>query len=76
MMKKLALLVAVMLGVSGIASALTINVDVNDRPYYIHGPGYWVGSVYYVWVPGHWVASSSSRMDPRSLRRPLIEKAS
>jgi len=53
-MKRLALLCAVMLALSGIASAVTINVDVNDQPYYIHGPGYWVGPTYYVWLPGHW----------------------
>jgi predicted membrane channel-forming protein YqfA (hemolysin III family) len=53
-MKKLALLFAVLLGVSSIANAISINISVGDQPYYIHGPGYWYGGVYYVWIPGHW----------------------
>jgi hypothetical protein len=53
-MKKLALLLAAVLGLSSITNAITINIGVNDRPYYIHGPGYWVGGVYWVWIPGHW----------------------
>ena len=32
----------------------SVNVAVSDRPYYIHGPGYYVGRTYYVWKPGHW----------------------
>lgn len=31
-----------------------VNIAVGDRPYYVHGPGYYVGPRYYVWVPGHW----------------------
>ena len=58
MRKKLALLFAVLLGASGIvsttANAISLNIEVGDRPYYLHGPGYWSGGVYYVWVPGHW----------------------
>ncbi len=53
-MKKLALLLAVLLGVSSIANALSISIGIGDQPYYVHGPGYWYGGVYYVWVPGHW----------------------
>jgi hypothetical protein len=53
-MKKLVLLFVAVFGLSGLANAITINIDVNDRPYYSHGPGYWYGRVYYVWVPGHW----------------------
>jgi hypothetical protein len=26
---------------------------VGDRPYYVHGGGYWVHGVYWVWIPGH-----------------------
>ena len=44
-----------------LASLLTVMpakaalvVGVYDRPYYVHGPGYWAGPRYYVWVPGHW----------------------
>ena len=36
------------------AKAVIVNIGVGDRPYYIHGPGYWAGPRYYVWVPGHW----------------------
>ena len=53
-MKKLALLLAIMLGISGIANALSFNIEVGDQPYYVHGGGYWVRGVYWVWVPGHW----------------------
>jgi hypothetical protein len=53
-MKKLALLFAVLLGVSSIANAISINIGIGDQPYYIYGPGYWSGGVYYVWIPGHW----------------------
>ena len=56
-MKKLALLFVALLSVSGLfasaAHALSINIDVGDQPYYVHGPGYWVNGVYWVWVPGH-----------------------
>ena len=50
----LTLAVLASLAAVGSAKAVVINVDVNDRPYYIHGPGYYVGPRYYVWVPGHW----------------------
>jgi hypothetical protein len=30
-----------------------VFVEVGDRPFYVHGPGYWVGHRHYVWVPGH-----------------------
>ena len=32
----------------------SVTVEVGDRPYYVRGPGYYVGSRYYVWKPGHW----------------------
>ena len=32
----------------------SVVVEVGDRPYYTHGPGYYVGRTYYVWRPGHW----------------------
>jgi len=31
-----------------------VSVEVGDRPYYVRGPGYYVGRTYYVWRPGHW----------------------
>ena len=55
-MKKLAMLFIALLCLSGIASranALSLNIDIGDRPYYTHGPGYWNNGVYWVWVPGH-----------------------
>ena len=58
-MKKLALLLAALLSVTGItattANAVSVSIAVGDQPYYIHGPGYYVGRVYYVWIPGHHV---------------------
>jgi hypothetical protein len=64
MKKKLVVLLTVLLGVSGVpfANGITVNVEVGDRPYYIHGPGYWVGRVYYVWVPGHWARRHHHRV--------------
>ena len=53
-MKKLVLLLLAIITTSGVANALSINIDVGDRPYYVHGGGYWVNGVYWVWVPGHW----------------------
>ena len=34
--------------------ARTVTVSTYDRPYYIHGAGYYAGRTYYVWKPGHW----------------------
>jgi hypothetical protein len=31
----------------------SVAVGVGDRPYYVHGPGYYRGHTYYVWRPGH-----------------------
>ena len=57
-MRKLAVLLAALVSISGIfatpANAIEISIAVGDRPYYLHGPAYYVGRVYYVWVPGHW----------------------
>ena len=56
-MKKLAMFFAALLCISGIvstANALSLNIDIGDQPYYVHGPGYWYGGGYYVWIPGHW----------------------
>jgi hypothetical protein len=57
-MKKLFLLIAALVTLSGIlaptASAISLNISVGDQPYYVHGPGYWSGGVYYVWIPGHY----------------------
>lgn len=61
MMKKVGLLIAVLLSFAPLAPAAVV-VDVNDRPYYIHGPGYYIGHVYYVWVPGHWARRHGQRV--------------
>jgi hypothetical protein len=53
-MKKLLLLLLAIIATSGGANALSINIDVGDQPYYVHGSGYWANGVYWVWVPGHW----------------------
>jgi WXXGXW repeat (2 copies) len=65
-MKKMALLFAALVGLSGIlaptASALSVNISVGDRPYYVHGPGYWASGAYYVWVPGHYAWRNHHRV--------------
>lgn len=40
----------------------SVVVDINDRPYYTRGPGYYVGRSYYVWRPGHWVVRNGQRI--------------
>jgi hypothetical protein len=58
MKKKLVLLIAVLFCLSGmsvpVVDAVEVSIGVGDRPYYVHGPGYWNGPVYYVWAPGYW----------------------
>jgi hypothetical protein len=58
MNKKLMIVFAVLFSLGGIsappANAIDISIGVGDRPYYVHGPGYWNGPAYYVWVPGYW----------------------
>lgn len=51
----------------------SVSVAVYDRPYYIHGPDYYVGRTYYVWKPGaldgaSWVET----LDPWPLRDLMI----
>jgi hypothetical protein len=54
-MKKLILLLIVCLcGFVAPAANAQISINIGDRPYYGHGPGYWSGRYYYVWAPGHW----------------------
>jgi hypothetical protein len=58
MKAKLGLTLAALASLAAVGSAksaVIVNVGVNDRPYYIHGPGYYVGPRYYVWIPGHWI---------------------
>jgi hypothetical protein len=40
----------------------TVVVDVNDRPYYTRGAGYYVGQSYYVWRPGHWAVRNGQKV--------------
>ena len=40
----------------------SVTVAVGDRPYYRHGPGYYVGRTYYVWKPGHWATRHGQRV--------------
>jgi hypothetical protein len=40
----------------------SVVVDVGDRPYYVRGPGYYVGRTYYVWKPGHWRVRNGQRV--------------
>src|SRR4029077_18163541 len=40
----------------------SVTVEVGDRPYYVHGAGYYQGRTYYVWKPGHWVARNGQRV--------------
>jgi hypothetical protein len=30
-----------------------IEIQVNDRPFYNHGPRYWAGDYEMTWAPGH-----------------------
>jgi WXXGXW repeat (2 copies) len=63
MKMKIALLLAALASLGAMASAkAAIVVDVNDRAYYVHGPGYYVGPRYYVWVPGHWAWRHHARI--------------
>jgi hypothetical protein len=53
---KIGLVLAALASVIPMAPArgAIVNIDVGDRPYYVHGPGYYVGRRHYLWVPGHW----------------------
>jgi hypothetical protein len=39
----------------------SVAIDIQDRPYYTRGAGYYVGPRYYVWRPGHWVVRNGQR---------------
>jgi len=40
----------------------SVTVEVGDRPYYVRGPGYYVGQTYYVWKPGHWAVRHGQKV--------------
>lgn len=57
MKRLIALLFAVILTVGGLvpaANAVGVYISAGDRPYYSHGPYYYVGPRRYIWYPGHW----------------------
>jgi hypothetical protein len=39
-----------------------VGIAFNDRPYYLHGRGYYVGNYYYGWRPGYWHRSHGRRV--------------
>jgi hypothetical protein len=45
-----------------VAAPGAVTVEIGDRPYYTHGPGYYVGRTYYVWRPGHWASRNGQRV--------------
>ena len=49
-------------GSPGYAYPGSVTVEIGDRPYYTHGPGYYVGRTYYVWRPGHWANRHGQRV--------------
>jgi len=38
---------------AAVSEAQGISISIGDRPYYSHGPRYWVGDYEMIWVPGH-----------------------
>jgi hypothetical protein len=40
----------------------SVTVEVGDRPYYVHGAGYYRGHTYYVWKRGHWATRNGQRV--------------
>ena len=40
----------------------SVAIEIGDRPYYVHGAGYYVGRTYYVWRPGHWATRHGQRV--------------
>ncbi len=68
---KIGILLAMLAAMAPMANAVIVSVEVGDRPYYVHGPGYYVGRVYWVWIPGHW--RWHHHHGPRPLRAPLRE---
>ena len=57
MKRLIALLFAVILTLGGLvpaAKGVGVFISAGDRPYYVHGPNYYVGPTRYVWIPGHW----------------------
>lgn len=49
-------------GYPGYGYGSSVSVAIEDRPYYVHGPGYYAGRSYYVWKPGHWAVRHGRRV--------------
>jgi hypothetical protein len=61
--RELLILVSLVLGISACAPVAVVGpapppggvvVAVEDRPYYVHGPSYFVQGRRWIWVSGHW----------------------
>jgi hypothetical protein len=42
---KIGILLAVLAAMAPMANAVIVNIEVGDRPYYVHGPGYSSGAL-------------------------------
>ena len=77
-MNKLGLLFAALSCMSGFTTtvnAVGINIEVGDRPYYIHGPRYWAGGALLVLGSrALGLASPPSSLDPRTLPTLLMTR--
>jgi hypothetical protein len=40
----------------------SVTIAVGDRPYYVHGSGYYAGRTYYIWKPGHWATRRGQKV--------------
>jgi hypothetical protein len=58
MKRKLSILLGVLLLAGAftpqVSRATGVFIEIGDRPYYTHGPGYWARGNHWCWVPGHW----------------------
>ena len=58
MKRAISIVAALLLSAGAIVPAadarVAVSVAIGDRPYYSHGPVYYVGPVRHVWVPGRY----------------------
>ena len=58
MKRKLSILLGVLLLTGAftpqVSNAASVFIEIGDRSYYNHGPGYWSRGRHWCWVPGHW----------------------
>jgi hypothetical protein len=72
---KIGIVLAVLAAILPTANAIIVNVEVGDRPYYIHGPGYYVGRGLLGLGSGTLgLAAPSQSLDPRPLRTALSRR--